>query len=410
MLSIDKVRIFDHLLEQHVNEAAYLWSQRAYAINEVHQPHFFIRKLELRIARHLNGLMVAPGYSWDIARQAAQAGDSGELFVLAYLAFQSGDSHKIEEVLSLGQDHQSAFPGLASALGWLPDGKIRSFLPAWMTNDSTWLQHLSLVVCSLRRVDPRDYLNPFVHAAANNPGDLVAARALRLAGELKRLDLLPVIQSLQLPERSPAHFWSHWARLLMGDDSACPAFDYWLLNSGPNQVRAIQLAVRCQPAQMHLLWLKKLAQSPQQIPQLILALAALGDPIHMNWLLERIAEPAHASLAGHAFSTITGVDIVDAKLALQQSSLDDEVDLDYLPGYENLPQPDPALVRDYWKRNSAAFVPGQGYLAGQIKSPALMEKLLRDGLQGQRRAAALELALLDQRRTLLNIRMPEGHR
>lgn len=410
MLLIDKVRIFDHLLEQHVNEAAYLWSQRTYAVNQVHQPRFFIRKLEWRIARHLSGLLVAPDYSWDIARQAAQDGDSGELFVLANLAFQAGEPRKIDEVLALGQDNQSSFPGLASALGWLPDNKVHSFLRLWMESDNTWLRHLSLVVCSVRRLDPRDYLLPILRSAADNPEDPAVARALRLAGELKRLDLLPAIQAIQLPENSPAHYWSHWSRLLMGDDSANTAFEPWLLKTGPDQARAIQLAVRCQPAQIHMLWLKKLAQSAQQIPQLILALAALGDPRHMNWLLERMAEPAYAQLAGYAFSTITGVDIVDAKLAMQKPSFDDEFDLDNPSGYENLAQPDPALVRQYWKRNGAAFVHGQHYLAGQIKTPALMENLLRDGLQGQRQAAAIELALMDPRRILPNINMPEGHR
>lgn len=410
MLLIDKVRIFDHLLEQHVNEAAYLWGQRAYVVGQVHQPRFFIHKLELRIARHLGGLLVAPNYSWDIALQAARAGDSGELFVLSNLAFQSGDPRKIDEVLVIGQDNKSSFPGLASALGWLPDNNVHSFLRLWMESDNAWLRHLSLVVCSIRRLDPRDYLNPFLRIAANNFEDPAAARALRLIGELKRLDLLPAIQAMQLPENSPAHFWSHWSRLLMGDDAASPAFESWLLNSGPHQVRAIQLAVRCQPAQTHLLWLKKLAQSAQQIPQLILALAALGDPRHMNWLLERIAEPAHAQLAGYAFSTITGVDLVDAKLALQKPSFDDEFDLGNPPGYENLAQPDPALVRQYWKRNGAGFVHGQHYLAGKIKTPALMENLLRNGLQGQRQAAAIELARMDPQRILPNINMPEGHR
>ena len=244
MLLIDKVRIFDHLLEQHVNEAAYLWSQRTYAVNQVHQPRFFIRKLELRIARHLSGLLVAPDYSWDIALQATQDGDSGELFVLANLAFQAGEARKIDEVLAIGQDNPSSFPGLASALGWLPDNKVHSFLRLWMESDSAWLRHLSLVVCSVRRLDPRDYLIPILRSAADNPEDSAVARALRLAGEIKRLDLLPAIQSMQLQEHSSAHYWSHWSRLLMGDDSASAAFEPWLLKTGPDQALAIQLAVR----------------------------------------------------------------------------------------------------------------------------------------------------------------------
>ncbi len=129
MLLIDKVRIFDHLLEQHTNEAAYLWSQRAFAVNQVHQPRSFICKQEQRIINHLRGLLIAPGYSWDIALQAAKDGSQGELFVLASLAFRQGDPRKQDEVLILAEENPASFPGLASALAWLPDNNIHPFQP-----------------------------------------------------------------------------------------------------------------------------------------------------------------------------------------------------------------------------------------------------------------------------------------
>ncbi|HSX86221.1 MAG TPA: TIGR02270 family protein [Cellvibrio sp.] len=393
---------------QHANEAAFLWSQRALAVTQVHHPYFFIRKLEQRIARHLSGLLIAPDYSWDIALPAAQEGDSGELFVLACLAFQQGNSNKIDAVLDLGQENKSAFSGLASALGWLPHSNVYPFLRSWMESENSWLRYLSLVVCSLRRLDPRDHLLPILHAVSDNPEDLAVWRALRLAGELKRRDLLLVIQSIPLPENTPAHYWGHWSRLLMGDDSANSAFESWLLAAGPGQIRAIQLAVRCQPPSIHMPWLKQLAQSKVHTPQLIIALAELGDPQHMTWLLDRMEEPAYAQLAGYAFSAMTGVDLIDGELSIKDTNRfdDEELEVSYPSGYEYLIQPDPALVRQYWKRNGAHFIAGQQYLSGQPKTKAHLENLLGHGAQGHRQAAAMELALVEPQRIYPNVKSP----
>lgn len=407
MLLIDKVRIFDHLLEQHTDEAAYLWSQRAFAVNQVHQPRSFICKQEQRIINHLRGLLIAPGYSWDIALQAAKDGSQGELFVLASLAFRQGDPRKQDEVLILAEENPASFPGLASALAWLPDNNIHPFLRAWIGSENAWLRYLSLTTCSLRRLDPRSHLTSILHTATHIPNDPSVIRALRLSGELKRSDLLPLIQTLPLEEGTTAHYWGHWSRLLMGDDGAFAAFEPWLLQNSPHQISAIQLAIRSRPAQTHLPWLKKLAQSADQIPQLLIALAALGDPQYMGWLLERMAEPRYATLAGFAFSQITGVDLVDAALIMDGTQEEEEFDMDTPTGYEQLPKPNPALISQYWKRHGTGYETGQCYLWGQIKSREWLENLLCNGLQGQRQAAALVLALTDRQRIYPNIKQPE---
>lgn len=419
MLLIDKIRIFDHLLEQHVNEAAYLWSQRDFAVDQVMQPAAFIRKQELRIQRHLQGLLVSPAHSWDVAVQAASEIEAGGLFVLAYLAFHQGDARKIEQVLALAQQNPASFNGLASALGWLGDAKVHPFLQPWITSESPWLRYLSLVVCSLRRLDPRDYLGNLLRTAADNLDDPATLRALRLAGEIKRHDVLPLLQALSGADPTPAHYWSHRTRLLLGDATALEPFEYWLLQPGPLQTGAIDLAVRSHTAQTHLPWLKKLSQLPGQAPQLIIALAALGDPQHINWLLERMAQPTLAPLAGYAFSTITGVDLTDAGLTKRFSPDEEEFDIDRVDddwvdddcpaGYTQLPIPDGDLVKRYWSRHAHQFTSGQGYLAGRPKTREWMETQIRGKTQGQRQAAALELAFMEAQRPLTNIKRPEVH-
>lgn len=406
MLLIDKVRIFDHLLEQHINEAAYLWSQRAYAVNQVHQSRAFILKQERRINLHLKGLWLSPAHSWEPALEAAQNGDSGELFVLACLAFQRsgsrrGDPGKIEQALALAQENPAALPGLASALGWLSDDLVHPFLRPWLDSSDELLRYLSIYVCSLRRLDPRDYLTSILRCATN-PDDRTFLRSLRLAGELKRVDLLPEIRRFASPE----NYWAQWSRLLLGDRSTLNEFEVLSLQPGPRQTQAILLAARCQPVQTPVPspWLTRLAQSDEQKAQLVIALAALGDPSYIDWLIGTMNDSQLALLGGYAFSAITGIDLNDAKLGLRLPPDGDEPELP--AGYENLPQPDPTRVADYWSRHKSNFAPGR-YLLGRPKTRDWLETVLASGRQGHREAAALELALLDPQQILASVKQPE---
>src|SRR5690554_5693586 len=104
MLTIDKEELFDHLIEKHVDEAAFLWLLRSHAVNDaVHTPAT-IAKLELRINNHFDGMTVTPASAWRIALKSAELSGGGEIFVLAVLALTSGSGEKINLVLDLVGD------------------------------------------------------------------------------------------------------------------------------------------------------------------------------------------------------------------------------------------------------------------------------------------------------------------
>ncbi|HEB94602.1 MAG TPA: hypothetical protein ENI94_14340 [Gammaproteobacteria bacterium] len=139
----------------------------------------------------------------------------------------------------------------------------------------------------------------------------------------------------------------------------------------------------------------------------------VGDPVVIPWLIELMTNPELARVAGESFSMITGVDIAYDDLEGEwpdgfetgptENPQDEDVAMD--PD-EDLAWPEPDLIQSWWQENSKHFHPGTRYLCGQPISVEHCQKVLRDGYQRQRRAAALELALLQTDAPLFNTRAP----
>ena len=405
MLYVDKIKLFDHVLREHVTEAAFLWVLRDSAVKQVQQSQYHLNKLELRIIRHLQGLIAYPDLAWDLASAAASDNcDSGELFVLAVLAFMSADQRRVDQLLALGQQNPQAFSGLASALGCLPAAKVYPFLQPWITSSDTWLCQLAVVISSLRRLDPQTYLPPLLNPLGAPRAMPVVARALRLVGELKRLDLLALLKHWQSSDHPEVHFWSHWSALLLGDQASFGTFEPCLLQPGPLQWRAIELGMRVLPGERAQACVNQLFATNQQA-QGLFALAALGDAGVIPWVIARMEDVAYAPFAGYVFSMITGVD--GEAFARRQSStqdVDDDAQATMPPGCQYLLPPEVKLVRQCWNKLAHQFIAGERYLAGRLIAPGLSAEGFGAVNQGLRQALALELALQNKQQVYANVR------
>ena len=108
-----------------------------------------------------------------------------------------------------------------------------------------------------------------------------------------------------------------------------------------------------------------------------------------------------ARLAGEAFSFITGLDINYLHLDCEapenlDSGPNDNPDDDNVAMDEDdgLPWPDPAKLQSWWNANQQRFQPGVRYFMGERVTVEHCKKVLRDGFQRQRIAAAEYLCLL----------------
>lgn len=408
------MKAYREIFESVSDDASFLWILRSVVVNQPDYQSADLMALDARIDATFNALMTAPEESWDICASAMSIQQSGELFAAANIAFRSLDVRKIQQAVEAGMQSKEAFIGLAGALAWLPGRLCHSWIKKFLTSKDLDHKHLAVTVCSLRREDPREYLTAIVQredCIAHKP---LYARSLRLIGELKRMDLAAVVQ-VALQSKDPMIlFWATWSSLVLGNKSVINNLKTFVLSKNPYQVRAIELAFRILPIDEARELIKLLARNPQQIRQAIQASGTFGDPHAINWLITQMRVPALMRLAGEAFSTITGIGLEEHKLALEElpqldnqlpatAANDDLQDGDVnLSDDDRLPFPNADKIAAVWQRYQQRFTPGRRYFMGQQINSEHLFNIYTSGNQRQRRAAALELALLQPDQFLLN--------
>jgi uncharacterized protein (TIGR02270 family) len=161
-------------------------------------------------------------------------------------------------------------------------------------------------------------------------------------------------------------------------------------------------------------WQHELTNQPESQRIAVVGAGVIGDPVSIPWLIQIMGNPELARVAGESFTMITGVDIAYEDLEGEwpkgfeagptESPEDEEVEMD--PD-EDLPWPEPELIQNWWKKNNNnKFKKGTRYLLGKPISREWLQQALRNGLQHQRAAAALELALMQPNQPLFEVRAP----
>ena len=397
------------LYEYGAIDSAFLWRLRSIAVN---QPHFTLdelAQLERRLDTQLDALMTSLAHGWEICRAALELQQPGEVFTATVFAMRSRDISKVQLAVESGLAHPRTFEGLVSALGWLPSEVVKPWIERLLIGKDMKHKHLGVAAASVRREDPGQLLTDILQRGDCRQYAPLNARALRLVGELRRLDLMPALQLNMTSDDSASAFWAVWSSILIGQHTLAQHLRPYVLSPGPNQARAIQLAFRVLPVEHGREWISALAQNPLNQRAVIQATGVLGDPHAVNWLIGKMAEPKLARLAGEAFTFITGIDLEKHDLSKLPSAGDaagpNDDPGDSFVGLdedENLPWPDADRVAALWRNQGRYFLVGRRYFLGKPIAPDWLKSVLTDGTQRQRHAAALELALIDAQSPLIN--------
>ena len=296
-----------HVIEQHAEEAGFLWSLRHQA---VHAPHYNladIAELDEAVEAHLDGLRVAGQVGWDSAMALAKEDESPEnFFPLAVLAFGGNDRARMRDSFNMGSAEEESIPALVSALGWLDYAVIAPVLATLMTAQIPVYRQVGIAASAIHRQDPGALLEKLI----DDPDPHVRARALRAAGELKRRDLAAQICAHLEDNDEPCRFRAAWTATLFRLPNALEAlYPYSLKADSPFRLHALKLGLRCaQPAQQTE-WFNELCRTPGLERQAVLSAGIIGDLAAIPWLIEQMEQPALAKFAGESFSMMTGVDI-----------------------------------------------------------------------------------------------------
>lgn len=408
------------VVQQHQEEAACLRSTRQFLVSAPHVRLHQLRRLDDRIAAHLDGLAVAGAFGSRLCDAALASPGIGEVFAATVRAIEDRNLASLARLLSLAQAGPAAQAGLLSAFGWVSASRLRGISKELLDSRSAFARQVGLAACGLHRVDA----GPALGAALQDPDAALRRRALRVVGEQGRVDLLSacvrVLADGETGVDSQTRFDAARSALLLGDrDAAVMALQRLADSPGPHAADADDaddamglLLKVVAPARARAI-LKSLALDPGRVRALIQGVGAAGDVHFVPWLVQQMSDPTLARLAGEAFSTITGLDLAYLDLdtqppqGVEAGPNDDPDDAGVaMDADDSLPWPDPAKVAAWWQRHGPGFATGTRYFMGEPLAPPNCVAVLKTGFQRQRGAAALHLSLLQPGRALFNTAAP----
>jgi uncharacterized protein (TIGR02270 family) len=399
------------IITQFAEEAAFLWRLRTSVVNAPHFTLDDLAALDERLEAHIDGLRVAGDAGWDVCENNFGNEYPEVYFAPSVLAIEGGNMTRIEAVLDAIGRNAAKARALISALGWIPYQQAEPHITNLLNSESPIHRYIGIAASAVHRRDPGKHLDKTVHDACM----LLLVRGLRAYGELGRkirLNYSALRDNLSDADDG-IRFSTAWSEALAGSMSAVKVLKSFVAPGSPYKEKALNLALRRMDPTAALSLQKNLAQSSATIRLALIGAGIIGDPILVPWLIEQMKNPALARVGGEAFSMITGVDIEREELRGERPEgfnagpsddpNDDNVAMD---ADEYLPWPNGELTAVWWKRNKGAFQSGTRYLLGKPISADHLRHVLKRGLQRQRSAAALELAIFQPCQPLFEVRAP----
>lgn len=398
------------VIRQHADEAAHLRNVRSALVAAPHVKLHHLRRLDDRIAAHLDGLAVAGEFGSQLCNAALEAPGAGEVFCVAICALGEREDDDLDKVLAIAAVLPDALTGLVSALGWVSAPGLKGIVSGLLTSSDLFRQRIGIAACALHRVDP----GPPLEGLVASPDSALRARAMRCASEVGRVDLQPALVSALQNKDPECRFRAAQSAVLLGDRrAALVVLRDIALRAGPFRLQALALALFAADAASASELVKQVASQREDVRLLIRAVGFAGDAGRIPWLIDLMSDDKLARLAGESLSFITGVDLAWLDLERKppenfesgpnDNPDDDDVAMDEDDG---LPWPDQAKVQAWWSSNSNRFQPGVRYFVGAPPSWEQCLQVLRDGYQRQRLAAAQYLCLLRPGTPLFNCAAP----
>lgn len=388
------------VVARHAEEAALLCSQRFFLVRAGHVRLHHLRRLDDRLAAHLDGLGVA-GEAGSRATDEALANlGPGEVFTSFALALDNRDDRRIAHLLALAETVADAREASALAVGWASAQSLRGIVGELLVSPQPLRRAIGIAACDFHRVDPGGMLAD----AMSDASALLRAQALQAAGDCGRQDLVARCIAALADEDAACRFWAARSAVLLGErQKPVPALlEVVRVPGGLYRTQALELLLQLADAARAAPLLRTLVAQPDGLRDAICAVGAVGDVQAVPWLVEQMAQPALARLAGEAFTTLTGVDLAwnDLERKPSQDMLapdaDDPEAADVaMDEDEGLPWPDPERLMHWWEAHASRYpAAGERCFMGQPPSWPHCLRVLRLGCQRQRAAAAAYLCLL----------------
>lgn len=385
------------VVQQHAEESAILRNVRSLLVRAPHITLHLLRRLDDRIAAHLDGLAVAGEFGTRLCQAALETPGVGEVFAAGVRAIEDKDTQGLARLLAIAQALPEGERGLLSAFGWVSASLLQGTIKALLSADDPFRRRLAVAVCAMHRVDP----GPALGVAIADGDPSLRARALRAVGECGRRELLAAALKALADDDDGCRFWAASSAVLLGERKEALRELAQRVSIG-SSCREPALRLRLMFADLsagHALLRSLAKDKAQNIRLLVQGAGIVGDPYYVPWLIKQMELPELTRLAGESFSLITGVDLSSLNLdrplpeGVDFGPNDDPEDENVaMDPDESLPWPDPAKVHSWWREHQQHFQAGQRCFMGEPLNILGCQRVLREGYQRQRIVAALYLS------------------
>jgi len=403
--------IVSTVIQQHAEDAAVLHAVRTSLTVAPHVRLRHLRRFDDRLAAHLDGLVVAGDTGWAHCMRSLESPTPGRVFAAAVPLIEAGRMGHLGEIYALVEAVPQIQRGLVAALAWVEREKLQGVVAALLTSSSVVRRTIGIAVCALHRVDPGSGRE----SALEDSSVALRARALRSVGELGRQNLTSAcLESLRAEDSAEIRFWAAWSAVLLGNRQvALDVLKAIASEPSPFRQRALQLGLQAMKEDAAEEFLRRLGESRDTLRLVIQGSGISGDPARVPWLIQCMTEPKAARLAGEAFCLMMGLDLAYLDLdrkpptEIEAGPNDDPNDPNVeMDPDDGLPWPDQKLIQAWWNANSHRFQPGVRYFMGEPLNRQNCVRVLKEGFQRQRIAAAIYLSLLNPGTQLFEWRAP----
>ncbi|MGX9179710.1 HEAT repeat domain-containing protein [Mesorhizobium sp. BHbdii] len=291
-------RVVPDVVRQHAEQAAFFWAQR-YTLMQDDPPDLdVVAGVDRRLEANLDGLRIAGPAAWQFVVAAYEDfPEKGELFLYGWMAIEQNDGRRIAEAVEFGRQCEDDARGLVGALAWHKPGTIAPLVRGWIGAPDALKRFLGVSACLGHGVDPKQMLARLVR----DPDTRVRATSLRLAGKLKRADLVNELTAGLNDAEEITRFWAAWALTELGSgDLASRELRKVAVAGGPDALTALRAAVKAAPDKEVRTWMGALLRSPETAPLAVRGAGMLGDRTILHWLVHQMRNPALAVAAGAA--------------------------------------------------------------------------------------------------------------
>ncbi len=386
------------VLEEHLDEAAFLWSQWESALVSANHDLAGTAECEERLLAHVDGLVVGGEAAVGELLLPGLETDERERISAAALALLAGEGKReleeLLEVLDSGDEVQRASIGRAVALSEREG--LEAELLRRLTAEDPALRVLAFQVLALRGAVPQEKRTEWLYK--DDAAPVIAA--LRDSRPLPREVVQTVLPQLLVDPRPGVCEAARMAGLVSGARAAWRACHKVAEEGGVGRQQClVVLALGGDERDVEML--AGLLRQESLRADVLWALGFSGQALAAEACLKWMGDDKVAALAGEAFSAITGLKLEgeygkaakekdDALVPLEEEDLDANL----VPGPEaSLPIPIHEAVERWWQKAQKGFERGTRYLRGsKLDADRFLEALGSEPMR-RRSMLALELAI-----------------